>query len=405
MNPAVTNVSIMGKMATNEKLTVDYIYSDMNEDEEITEGENATVVIWYTSDSSEGGYTEVGRGRNYTIKEEDSDKWFKVAVIPKNNGGGKQDKQFLSKPVVGAFSPTAIDVKINGNLNVGSTIGVDYRFYDANNDSESGSVIEWYVGGKLVSTDDHYTISSNDAGKSVYVSVTPKSSVEPATGEAVKSESKTINKKANTVSSGGGGGSSASKPTTNVNPPASTQTPETSKGFRDISGHWAEASILKMVKKGIIYGKSDTEFAPEDKITRAEFAALISRMLNLSGSEYEFNDVDKNSWYAQSISAVATAGFMSGFEGDFRPMDNITREEMAVVISAIAAQKEIKYEEKDIVFADEENISDWAKEAVSAAAKLGIIQGMDDNKFVPKGDASRAQTVVMLARLQDVSGE
>ena len=402
MNPTVTNVSITGKMATDEQLSVDYIYSDINGDVEITEGENATTIIWYTFESSEGQYTEVGRGRSYTIKKEDINKWFKVAVIPKNNGGGKQDKQFESKPVEGAFSPTVVDVKINGNLNVGSTIGVDYRFYDVNNDSESGSTIEWYVGDKLVCTDDHYTITSKDAGKSIYVSVTPKSSVEPAIGEAVRSESKTIKKKANTPTTGGGGGGggggSASKPTTNV--------PEDkAEGFSDISGHWAEASILKMVEKGIIYGKTDTLFAPEDKITRAEFATLISRMLNLSGSEYDFNDVDKQSWYAQSVSAVAQAGFMSGFNGNFRPMDNITREEMAVVISAIAAQKEIKYEEKDVVFADEESISGWAKEAVSAAAKLGIIQGMDDNKFVPKGDASRAQTVVMLARVQDILGQ
>ena len=157
-----------------------------------------------------------------------------------------------------------------------------------------------------------------------------------------------------------------------------------------------------MVEQGIIYGKSAKNFAPEDKITRAEFATLISRMLGLAEKEYEFNDVKTENWYSKTVASVAAAGYMSGFNGNFRPEDNMTREEMAVVLFAIISEKQITSDAEAISFADELEISDWAKDAVNAMTKIGIINGMGDNKFAPSGEATRAQTVVMLTRLQDV---
>ena len=406
MSPEATNISIKGKMATDEQLTAYYEHSDLNGDTEITEGENATIVIWYTADTLDGSYTEIGRGQNYTLKDTDENKLIKIAVIPKNNGGGIQDKSFESKAVEGAFAPAVSSIGITGNLNVGSTVGVDYRFYDANLDIENGSVIEWYVNGMLVSKNAYYTIVSKDEGKPIYVTVTPKTAIKPTTGVTVKSETYKVSKNTNdirpSVSSGGGGGGGATGGTSPKPENSGNTTPDTSKGFTDTNGHWAEQAIEKMVEQGIIYGKSAKNFAPEDKITRAEFATLISRMLGLAEKEYEFNDVKTENWYSKTVASVAAAGYMSGFNGNFRPEDNMTREEMAVVLFAIISEKQITSDAEAISFADELEISDWAKDAVNAMTKIGIINGMGDNKFSPSGEATRAQTVIMLTRLQDV---
>ena len=402
MNPTASEVTISGKMVTDEQLTISYKYADLNGDAEITEGAESTTVIWYTATSQNGAYSEVGRGRNYTIKDADSDKWLKVAVIPKNNGAGSQNKKFYSESVQGAFAPAVSGVRLIGNANVGSTVSVDYKFYDANGDLEDNSTVEWYVGGVLVSNAAYYTIGSNDKGKSVYAVVTPKTDIKPCVGLPVQSDSKTVSDSINTVkpSGGEGGGSGGGVPTPSGN--ENQGNPEGKKGFKDISGHWAEQAIEKMVEKGIIFGKSADQFAPDDNITRAEFAAIISRMFKLTDNGYSFNDVAEDSWYRESVAAVASAGYMQGADGCFRPDDNITREEMAVVIAAITAANGIEAGGEIASFTDFEKISDWAKNSVSIIAEIGIIKGMDDNSFMPKGEATRAQTVMMLTRLWEV---
>ena len=426
MDPKASNIKISGTMATDEQLTVSYDYSDLNGDEEITEGENATVVIWYTSKVKGGTYGEVGRGTSYRITEADSDKWFKVGVIPKNAGGGSRSKVYWPEEIQGAFSPVITDVRLIGNANINSTLSVDYKFYDANQDIESGSTVEWFVGGTSVSHDAYYTVGSNDQGKTIYAIVTPRSSAKPDLGIPAKSDSKVVSRKTNTAvtgsgggGGGGGGGSYAGGASSggtgnNITPPSDNSgqdnnsgqgnnsgTAADKSGFKDIAGHWAEAAILKMVEQGIILGRSDDEFAPEDDITRAEFAALLTRMFDLTGDGYKFNDVAADSWYSSSVSAVAAAGYMTGAFGDFRPEDKITREEMAVAISAVTSAHGIEADGTETGFTDFDAVSDWAKKAVGDMAAIGIINGMEDNSFVPKGKATRAQTVMMLTRLQD----
>ena len=415
MNPTASNITISGIMAVDEQLTVNYDYSDLNGDAEITSGENATSIIWYTSDSAGGAYSEVGKGKNYTVKISDINKWFKVGVIPENNGAGSGSKEFYSEETAGAFAPVASDVRLTGNANVGSRISVDYKYYDANGDPESDSVIEWYVGGARVSESPYYTISEKDTGKTVYATVTPYTTQKPVAGTPAQSDVKKVSGNSNTVRSGGGGsgggsgsrggsvsGGGVSTPSGSGNQGSGEGNTAERKSFKDISGHWAEQAILKMVEQGIILGKTADEFDPEGKITRAEFAALIQRMFKLPDGEYEFGDVKDGDWYKGCVSAVASAGYMVGFEGKFRPTAKITREEMAVVLAAIASANGIEPDESTASFNDIEEISDWAKSAVDFMAGIGIIKGTDDNCFIPKGEATRAQTVIMLTRLRDV---
>ncbi|WP_376768677.1 S-layer homology domain-containing protein [Paenibacillus foliorum] len=179
---------------------------------------------------------------------------------------------------------------------------------------------------------------------------------------------------------------------------------ESSKTFADLSGHWAKSDIDLLASKLVVDGTTATSFAPQNPITRAEFATLLIRALGLNESNnVPYSDVSANDWYAGSVSTASKAGLVTGFEdGSFRPSANITREQMAVMVSrAIGlAGKKADADVKGLsVFSDNKNISSWASSAVAQSVNAGIINGMSADAFMPKEHASRAEAAVMLKRL------
>lgn len=180
------------------------------------------------------------------------------------------------------------------------------------------------------------------------------------------------------------------------------------KSFDDVSKHWAKADIELMANKLIVKGATDTSFAPDNNITRAEFTALLVRALGLTSdaAAATFTDVNSSDWFAGSVGAAVKAKLVSGFEDNsFKPNDTITREQMAVMIaSAIsAAGKKVAdptTSSKSLAsFDDKGSISSWAQVAVAQSIQAKIISGMTDTTLVPSANASRAQAVVMLKRL------
>ena len=179
------------------------------------------------------------------------------------------------------------------------------------------------------------------------------------------------------------------------------QTNANQNPFTDITSHWAKDDILALYQKGIVAGVTATTFEPDREITRAEFAALMVRALNISApGEMTFTDVAEGAWYAESIKIAAYAGLIQGYEGQFRPEDTITREEMAVVI-AKGNQFLGHTAEKGAInrFTDQSEIAGWARDSVDIAATAGIISGMDDGRFAPGENATRAQASSMIQRL------
>ncbi|MGJ3247244.1 MAG: S-layer homology domain-containing protein [Elainellaceae cyanobacterium] len=114
-------------------------------------------------------------------------------------------------------------------------------------------------------------------------------------------------------------------------PPTPTPTPSTSPSrvrFPDIEGYWAQSFIGRLAERNIISGFPDHTFRPEAKLTRAQYAALISNAFDLplkQGSR-RFSDVAANFWAAGAISRAERMGFIAGFpDGTFRPHENLTR--------------------------------------------------------------------------------
>ncbi len=181
---------------------------------------------------------------------------------------------------------------------------------------------------------------------------------------------------------------------------------EENKTFKDLKDcAWAQDVIETMAGKGLIVGKSEEQFSPQDNITRAEFAALITRMLRSTDQEEKalhFIDVAEQKWYKNSVEKAYGHELMKGKgENIFDPEGKITRQEIAAVISNVLQQQ--GYLQGDSAsldnFTDKGQIADWAKANVALAAQNGIIAGNRDGSFAPQQKATRAEAAVMLYRL------
>ncbi|WP_255551539.1 S-layer homology domain-containing protein [Sporosarcina sp. E16_8] len=182
---------------------------------------------------------------------------------------------------------------------------------------------------------------------------------------------------------------------------------ENDRTFNDIHNQkveWAADYIEVLASKNIIQGKTEDTFAPSDDITRAQFAALLSRALNLPKQPYAatFSDVSSTNWSAQDIEAANRVGIVQGEKGEFKPNEKITRQQMAtMIIRAIQYRDPTSLNDvtSTLSFKDASLISDYAKEYVGLSASLGIISGRDDKGsfvFAPKENATRAHAAKML---------
>ena len=113
---------------------------------------------------------------------------------------------------------------------------------------------------------------------------------------------------------------------------------ENNKTFKDIQSggiKWVKDYVEVLASKSIIHGKSEDTFAPSDQITRAQFALLLSRALDLPKQAYEgtFSDVtEKMDGAVLEIEAANRAGIVTGNNGKFQPNESITRQQMAAMI-------------------------------------------------------------------------
>lgn len=184
--------------------------------------------------------------------------------------------------------------------------------------------------------------------------------------------------------------------------------------FSDMSKHWSNSIVSLLAAKNIIDSSYGSSFKPEQKITRAEFAVMLSRGLGLLGDRetaQRFRDVQPSTQTGDYIGAAAKAGIITGnTDATFRPNDNITREQLAIMII-----RAMEYSGKPItlngtssvalsVFKDKTKIQNQSAEFVAKAVQQGIILGMTPTEFQPQGNATRAQAAVMLQRMLSMAG-
>lgn len=230
------------------------------------------------------------------------------------------------------------------------------------------------------------------------------------------------NKKTTTSGGGGGGGGSSSalpatgssvgstsKTEQNKEPDKEQQnntvdTPdEEVKTFADlVKTEWARDAVESLAKRGIISGRSETEFAPDAQIKREEFLAIVVRAFGLmdESAECNFDDVPSDAWYYTAVASAYKAGITKGqSETLFGTGNFITRQDMCVLAMKAAQIAGVTLEEGVLAFEDSDSVSEYAKSYVAAMSNAGIVNGVGSNTFAPKNTANRASAAKIVYEL------
>jgi len=204
----------------------------------------------------------------------------------------------------------------------------------------------------------------------------------------------------------GSGGSSSVTPgiyTTEISPDNSNTKKYST--FSDMIGYeWAIDYIEEYYDKGIINGKSADNFAPADNITRAEIAKILTLALELksdgTNEKNDFSDVSKDHWAYSYISVLSEKGIINGVnEGVYGVDMPLTREMLITILYRAAGEPEALV---TIDFDDIKDAEEYSKEAIRYYQSKGAVEGTGDNKFMPKSQITRAEAVVMTAKCLNV---
>ncbi len=184
------------------------------------------------------------------------------------------------------------------------------------------------------------------------------------------------------------------------------QPTETPFPFTDVpESRWSYPYIQQLYDAGVVSGTSATTFEPTANVTRAQFVTMLAGLQGADVSAYtsgKFADVPADAWYAPYVNWAAENGVVYGVsDTEFAPDAKISRQDMAAMLYRYAGQFGIQLGTGNpaITFTDEADIADYALPAVEALQRAGVISGMPDGSFRPRDTATREQACVMLCLL------
>ncbi|MCQ1530815.1 S-layer homology domain-containing protein [Lutispora saccharofermentans] len=176
--------------------------------------------------------------------------------------------------------------------------------------------------------------------------------------------------------------------------------------YKDVKGHWAENYMSGLSDMEILKGFVDNTMKPNKTITRSEFITMIARVMDLqkdSDKYSNYTDIPATHWSYTYINNAKAYGLLDDFTGTkLYPDKVITREEMAVIISG-TLPSDYKVD-KPMSFSDIR--ADYVnKISIDRISSAGIINGLPDGTFSPKGSATRAEAAAMIYRLIHLKSE
>ena len=181
--------------------------------------------------------------------------------------------------------------------------------------------------------------------------------------------------------------------------------------FTDVpEDYWAYNAIQYVYGEGLMAGTSGSTFNPEGATTRGQIVTILWRLAGNPVVNYlmDFDDVDPAAYYGEAIRWATSEGIAGGYGGGvFGPDDPITREQLAVMLHRYAQHEGYDTTQGGMAireYADYEQISDFALEALDWTVSAGIINGTSATTLSPSGSATRAQVAVILMRFcQDIA--
>lgn len=169
--------------------------------------------------------------------------------------------------------------------------------------------------------------------------------------------------------------------------------------FEDMEdAKWALNAVNNLYEKKIISGTGEKTFSPHRNVSRCEMAKLIVNTagMGIIDSGADFTDIDKSQWYYPFVATAYANGVFTGYEdGSFNTHGSITRQEAALVIYRLVKPIIGEGSGADFVFADDAEVSEWAKTAVYFLKNANIMNGRSDDEFRPNETLTRVEAAVL----------
>ena len=187
--------------------------------------------------------------------------------------------------------------------------------------------------------------------------------------------------------------------------------------FSDVKlGSWYYFAVRRMYSRGYMEGTAKREFSPSSPVTRSMFATVLVKVADAIDDKYpetsDFSDVRDGSWYTRAVNWATDNSYMSGYgNGLFGTKDNITREQLVLVLYSFACRNDYLVRDIDMTlldrFVDRNELHDWndLDKAVCWALTYGIISGMPGDRLAPRENATRAQLAQMISNFIDLWAE
>ena len=176
--------------------------------------------------------------------------------------------------------------------------------------------------------------------------------------------------------------------------------------FTDVKdGKWFTDAVKYVYANGLMNGKEPTKFAPNEVLTRAQFAKMLWSLAGKPATEADlkFADTKNTQWYAESLTWAVNSGIVNGYEEGgkslFKPNKNIARDELAKMIVTFLQFMEVEIVGEDIADPFPDKIQNWAKEFVEAVRLSGLMKGKEGGAFAPKANATRAEGATIIMRM------
>ena len=250
----------------------------------------------------------------------------------------------------------------------------------------SGTVV-WKSSSSVINIEG-YIAKVNPASNGESVTLT----AEVEIGEKKYTKSYVVYVPGTGTTSGGGGGKGSSGGSVFVASPVAP-VPSEQKSFTDLYlASWATDYINYLADKGIVNGKSKTEFAPNDNLKREEMAKIISLAfdLHVENGATEFSDVKNSEWYAPYIAVLKNYNIASGVgDGTFGTGLDITRQDAFKMISSVLELDTSNTTATS--FNDDAEISDYARGCINALVAIGIVGGDENGNVNPTARITRAE--------------
>ena len=177
--------------------------------------------------------------------------------------------------------------------------------------------------------------------------------------------------------------------------------------YSDFPQNWSKDAMEFAVKNNYITGVSADKIAPKAALTRAQLAAILSRVMKTGAGDVSvldnFNDADKNAWYAGSMAKAVELHILYGEGDSIYPNRPVTRQELFAIL--VRAFSVTGGDESTLApYSDAGNVSSWAKAAISAMIAQGYAAGYEDKTIRPTQQVTREEFAQLLYRMQEFYG-